>query len=104
MTEILYNVTLSVSEEIHDEWMSWIQEVHIPEMLKTGVFTRALLLRVHGVEQGGVTYAVQYSCKSMDDYERYKRDFAPALQAKTQSLFGDGVHPFRTLLEVIQSF
>jgi hypothetical protein len=104
MSEVVYNVTVNVSEEIHDDWMLWLRQEHIPEVLKTGLFRRAMLMRVHAFEQGGLTYAVQYVADSMENYERYLKEFAPSLRAKTESLFGDQVHAFRTMLEVLTTF
>jgi hypothetical protein len=104
MTDVIYNVTVNVSEEIHDEWLSWMRQSHIPEVLACGLFKRALLMRVHAFEQGGLTYAAQYTAGSMADYERYLKDFAPKLRAQTEALYGDQVHAFRTMLEVLESF
>jgi hypothetical protein len=104
MSEVLYNVTINVSDESHEAWVEWMRKVHIPEVLRCGLFTGAIFLRVHAFEQGGKTYAVQYACRSMDDLERYIQEFAPALRGKTESAFGDQVHPFRTTLEVLEKF
>lgn len=101
MSEIVYNVTVNVSDEVHEEWVRWMQEVHIAEVLATGFFTSARLMRVHAFEQGGKTYAVQYVSDSMESYERYQRESAPTLQAQAQAAFGDHLHAFRTVLEVI---
>lgn len=104
MTDVIYNVTVNVSEEIHDEWIDWMRQVHIPEVLTCGLFKKALFMRVHAFEQGGFTYAIQYTASSMVDYERYLRDFAPKFRAQTEALYGDQVHAFRTMLEVLESF
>ena len=104
MSEIVYNVTVNVSDEVHDEWVAWMQEVHIPEVLATGIFTSAQFLRVHAFEQGGKTYATAYTAQSMERYERYLREFAPQLRAKSEAAFGDHVHSFRTMLEVLASY
>jgi hypothetical protein len=104
MAEIIFNVTVNVSEEIHDSWLAWMRETHIREVLDTGLFTRATLMRVHAFEKGGLTYAVQYVAESMQNYDRYLQEYAPALRAKTESLYGDQVHAFRTMLEVVQVF
>lgn len=103
MSEILYNVTVNVSDEVHDEWVDWMRNTHIPDVLGTGCFRSAKFLRVHAFEQGGKTYAVQYLCDSMEKYERYQKEFASELQNRTQAAFGDHVHAFRTLLEVVSS-
>jgi hypothetical protein len=104
MSEIFYNVTVNVSEDVHDDWIEWLQSKHIPAVLRTGMFMRATLLRVHAFEQGGLTYAIQYVCPDMAHYERYLRDFAPALRAETGLRYGDKVQAFRTMLEVVQTF
>lgn len=104
MSEIFYNVTVNVSEDIHDDWLTWLRKEHIPAVLRTGMFLRATLLRVHAFEQGGLTYAVQYVSEDMAHYERYLRDFAPALRAETQQRYGDKVVAFRTMLEVMETF
>lgn len=104
MSEIFYNVTVSVSEDVHEDWLAWLKREHIPEVLTTGMFLRATLLRVHAFEQGGYTYAVQYVCPDMAHYERYLQDFAPALRAQTEKRYGDKVVAFRTMLEVVENF
>lgn len=36
MSQLLYNITVAVFEEIRDEWLDWMQEVQIPKVLKEG--------------------------------------------------------------------
>ena len=58
----IYNVTVNIEETIHDEWVRWMNEEHIPEMLATGKFTKALMTKVLVEEEmGGVTYSIQYT-------------------------------------------
>ena len=35
---IIYNVTVSVEESIKKDWLTWMQDVHIPEVMATGIF------------------------------------------------------------------
>ena len=35
---ILYNVTVKIDSEVHEEWLKWMLEVHIPEVMETGLF------------------------------------------------------------------
>lgn len=102
---VLYNVTIGVAERRTEEWLGWMRREHIPEVLKTGLFQKAILVRVRGHEQqGSATFAVQYHCESMQHYERYEKEYAPGLQTKSAALFGESVHAFRTLLEVVDTF
>ncbi|WP_411766373.1 DUF4286 family protein [Winogradskyella sp. A3E31] len=101
---IIYNVTVNVDDEVHDQWLVWIKE-HIPQVLATGKFSDAKLTRVLVEEEmGGVTYSIQYkahSRKALDDY--YKED-AERLRADGLKLFADKMLAFRTELEVIDEY
>jgi hypothetical protein len=101
---ILYNVTVSVDTEVSQQWLSWMEEVHIPDVLSTGLFMEAKLSRVLANDEGGITYAVQYLLESMDHYNRYQENHAGFLQEEHQRLFADKAVAFRTLLEVKASF
>ena len=99
---IIYNVTLNVNHEVHDEWVTWMKEIHIPHVMSTGLFTGHTFLKLLGDhDTGGVTYAVQYRCNSMDDYNTYNEKFAPALRQEGLAKFPDQFTAFRTLLETV---
>ena len=99
---IIYNVTLNIEDDIHQEWLEWMRKVHIPEVLSTGLFNGYRLCRLLDVEDAGTTYSVQYSCNSLDDYKMYKAEHAPRLQQETFRKFGDKFVAFRTLMEVVE--
>lgn len=99
---IIYNVTININHDAHDEWLAWMRETHIPDVMKTGLFSESRMLRLIGDEEsGGITYAIQYTCASMQDYETYREKFAPALQRATLEKFKDKFVAFRTLLETV---
>lgn len=98
---IIYNVTLNVDTDVHVEWLRWMQETHIPDVMATGLFLDSRICRVLADDDGGITYAVQYTCADMATYERYRDEHAPRLQAETQERYGGKFVAFRTLLEVI---
>jgi len=102
--QVIYNVTVSVDKQVCDEWLEYMKEVHIPDVMNTGSFLESRLSRVHGEEEGGVTYAVQYLCKDMNTYEEYQAKHAPALQADHTKKYGLRTVAFRTLLTVHKSF
>jgi hypothetical protein len=54
---IIYNVTTK-HESVHDQWMIWMQHKHIPEILATGKFTAARLVRINRRRNGGVTSVI----------------------------------------------
>ncbi len=99
---ILYNVTVKVSPEIEVEWAIWMKEVHIPDVMNTGLFTEYKMCRLlEQDESDGKTFAIQYLCKSAEDFASYQKEFAPALQQDHKQRFGDKFIAFRTIMEVL---
>jgi len=100
---ILYNVTISVDNSIKEDWLQWIKQTHIPEIMATGLFTEyKLLTLLFEQNQDSQTFAVQYFCKSLKDFQLYEGKFAPILRQKTQERYGEKCLAFRTLLEVLE--
>lgn len=98
---IIYNVTINVQEDIHDEWLKWMKEEHIPDMLDTKKFSKALMTRVMVQEpMGGITYSVQYTTESRDMLQSYYDENAEDLRSRSKAFEGKFV-AFRTELEVI---
>ena len=97
----IYNVTINVEESAEQDWLRWMQEKHIPEMLATGKFTEAKLSQVMVEEAQGVTYSVQYTTDNKETLEKYYRENANQLRQDGVSLFGDKLVAFRTELKVI---
>lgn len=100
---IIYSVTINIEDDVHEEWLYWMREVHIPEVISTGLMHgyRMLRLLTRQPDETGVTYNIQYTLQSLEDYERYQAEFAPALQQKTAAKFPGKFVAWRTLLEEI---
>jgi hypothetical protein len=101
---ILYNVTVSIDPIIHEDWIQWMKEVHIPEVIATGCFKEARLSRIKGEEEGGMTFSVMYFSPHPSLYEKYQNEFAPELQKKHSEKYAGKFAAFRTILEVIEEF
>ena len=99
---IIYNVTTNIHESVHDQWMLWMRHKHIPELLATGKFSSARMVKVLVEEEmGGTTYSVQYVTDSKETLEKYYQEDAAAFREEAQKLFGDKMLAFRTELEFI---
>jgi hypothetical protein len=97
---VLYNVTVSVDPGIHDEWLDWMRQVHIPEVMATGCFLESRFWKV--ITPGDadeITYSIQYLCAGMGDYERYRDRHAAGLQAAHSGKYAGRFAAFRTILE-----
>jgi hypothetical protein len=99
---LIYNVTVNVEEAVHQQWLKWMREIYIPEMLQTNLFTNARILRVMVDEQmGGITFSVQYYAKDKKSLERYYSEYLDAFSIKERQHFSDQLVSFSTELEVL---
>ena len=103
---IIYNVKVRIDDDVHDDWLRWMKEVHIPDVMKTGMFTDHKICRVLSDDPAhklcaGQSYSIQYICKNMDDYNRYMEDFAPGLQQEHSKRYKGKFEASRILLEVV---
>ncbi|WP_448530046.1 DUF4286 family protein [Raineya sp.] len=100
---IVYNVTVNIDKNIHEEWLNWMLNQHIPDVMRTGCFLENKIMRLlTETENDGFTYAFQYICASMQDLERYQKEFAPKLQAEHSERYKDKFVAFRSILEIVQ--
>ena len=101
---ILYNVTVSIDPEVHLNWLNWMRSKHIPDVMETGCFTECRISRVHGEEEGGMTFAISYICPSQEMYDTYQEKHAADLQQEHATKFNGQFAAFRTLLTVLEEF
>jgi hypothetical protein len=100
---IVYNVTCSMEKQLAPEWLDWMKQVHIPEVMATGCFQDYKIMKLITTvpDDPGINFAIQYRANSLGDYNRYRDEFAPALQQKTREKYGENITAFRTLLEEV---
>jgi len=102
---VLYNVTVSIDQDIEDEWKKWMQETHIPEVLETGYFIKYRMLKLLNEQSDatGPTYAIQYELVNIGKLDTYLEQDAPDLQKKHADKFGNKCIAFRTVLEEVKN-
>ena len=99
--KIIYNVTVKIDLSSHEDWITWMQEKHIPDVMATGYFNSYKLSKIlYTDESDGITYAIQYLCNSIGDLEDYQKNCAAQLQKEHTDRYKDKYVAFRTLLEV----
>ena len=101
---IIYNVTVNIDEDVHDDWFDWMTNVHIKDVMDTGLFLEARFSRILAEEEGGRSYSIQYLCKDMETLDKYQHEFAPKLQRDHTSRYEGKFVAFRTLLRVDKTF
>ncbi len=99
---IIYNITIKVEWSITEEWRQWMQEVHIPEVLSTGCFTKHQFVRLLQVDETeGPTYAIQYYAPALSKYDYYLQHHAASFRKQIKDKWGQKYVDFRTLMQVV---
>lgn len=100
---IIYNVTTKIDWSVHEAWLAWMQQVHIPEVVATGCFTRSQFVRILDTdEKEGPTYAAQYFAESKSDYNRYIEMHSAIMRQKVFDMWGNKFVAFRSLMQIVK--
>lgn len=100
----IYNVTVNIEEEAHDEWLAWMKETHIPDVMETKMFISNRMLEVLVDGEHGRTYSIQYEVKDMETVMLYQQVYAPKLQQDHKDKFEGKFVAFRTMLRLEHTF
>ena len=86
---IIYSVTIKINNDAETDWLKWIKDVHIPDVMKTGYFMdwkmkKLLLLEDNKSE---CTFVIDYSAQSFNNYKMYIEKEAKRLQGEHKKKF-----------------
>ena len=99
---IIYNVTTKVTTAIQHEWLTWLKDEHIPEILNTGCFSNAIILQLLETDDSeGPTYAIQYHSESKALYNLYIEKYAGIMRQKSYDKWGNQFIAFRSVMRVV---
>jgi hypothetical protein len=98
----IYNITSKIDPSIHENWVTWMKDTHIIEVMATNCFTQYQFVRLLEVDDSdGPTYAIQYMANSKADYNRYLEIHAPLLSKKATEAWGNLFIGFKSLMQVV---
>jgi len=99
---IIYNVTTKVAHPVTEKWLHWMKEEYIPRMIETGCFSNARILRMIEVDETeGLTYAVQYTAETREDYNLYIERHSERMSRVANGKWGSNIISFRSVLQVV---
>ena len=98
---IIYTITTTFKNESEQEWLQWVKEKRIPEILGTGYFKSHHMFKIKLPTnlEGEATYVVQYECESLEKYAAYAEKDSKRLQAEYPPKFIGKVTTSRTVME-----
>lgn len=100
---ILYNVTIILDEEIHENWLKWLKNENLQEIMNTGFFISYRILKVLDSPNEGLTYCIQFIADSAEKYYEFLQINPKLLQTNIPSEFQNKFVVFSTLMEFIDA-
>ena len=100
----IYFISVYVSLELVDEWLKWMKDTHIPNVMKTNIFISANINRVISKSDTGITYAIAYKCQTLKDLQRYEITFARKIRNEYNLKYAQSAPTFRTIMEILDEF
>jgi len=98
----IYNLTVLVNASIEEKWKLWMRETYIAEVMESGCFTGFQFVRLLDMdEEEGATYALQFFAENIEDYNRFKSLYGPAIEKHKQQKWNDDFVSFATVMQVI---
>ena len=99
---LVYEVKCWVNQSVEQKWLLYMKGKHIEDVLATGLFKPANLLKLeksfqakeHNKSQWEA-YVVQYSYEGQESFEKYQNNFAEGLQKEHKDIFGNSVRASR---------
>ena len=96
---INYSILADVPVDIKDTYESYMIDRHIPDLMKTGLFTGASISRGENGQ-----YRIDYFLANMGDYDRYIAEHAPRLREHFEKQFAGRVKTSRTVWESVREY
>ena len=101
---IIYSVTVNINKSVEDDWLRWMKEKHIPDVMNTGCFVSYRITRLLSPESydpDSTTYNIQYTLESLGKLREYQHLYAPPLQKEHEERYAGKFHAFRTILKEV---
>jgi len=102
---ILYTVTVGIDKDIEKDWLGWMQATHIPDVMRTELFIRSRMARdILNKKPTQTVFIIEYELENSAAFERYQKEFAPALQKDHTERYAGKFSASRTVTEVVGEF
>lgn len=102
--KILYNVTVKIIKEKSEDWIQWMLDTHIPDVMQTGKFLSYRMTEIFDdqSEDDGRSFAIQYVSQNMETFQDYQANFAKPLQEEHATRYANQYVAFRTLMQILK--
>ena len=102
-SKYIYNVSIKIQFDIEEQWLAWMKNEHIPEVIATTLFDSYTFFELlEPIDEEGKTFVVQYFTDSALRYEKYIAEYAALLRAKGFEKFSNKFIAFRSIMKEVE--
>ena len=102
---IVYKVTIDIDYSVEEDWLLWMKNEHIPELIQLNLFLKTNFFKRLPLEKNPKniynSYCVEYYCTSIKEYNLYKNTYANKIQEKHSNRYKGKFKAKREILELI---
>lgn len=100
---IIYNITTKVHHSIAAEWLLWLKEIHVKDVMLSNCFTEFKIVKLLEVDEtDGPTFAVQFFAESKALYNLYIEKFAGEMRKRSFDKWGDKFISIRSVMQIVE--
>ena len=102
---IVYKVIIQIEKKIEKDWLNWMRDVHIPEIMDLNIFYKSQLFNIiNNKEKEFSSFCIEYCCHSEQEYNIYKKKYSKNLQIKHIEKFKGKFKGERLILSLNNEF
>ena len=98
---MIYSITFAVENRAESEWIAYMKEIHIPQILKSDLVTSYHFTKVLSDETTDRAYNLQLHYPTRSHLEQYIAELDQEIQSRLQQQFNGKLGSFCTFLEQV---
>ena len=99
---IIFNTTFHLEDDVHPTFVDYMLRQFIPACTKSGLLTNPRLARVHGTDNEGYSYAMEFSVTDVLTLEKWNSEESAGIYRKLTDTFNDKVIGFSTVMQTVE--
>jgi len=98
---IIYSITFAIEDGIEQEWISYMKEEYIANIMEIGLFNDFRFAKTHPVSDVDTAYNIQFRCESLTHLELFEKQHASEIDEKMVEKYKGKFGSFRMVLEEV---
>ena len=99
---IIYNITTKVHNSIAEDWLQWLKDTHVKDVMESDCFTEYKIVKLLEIDEtDGPTFAVQFFAESKGLYNHYVEKFVGEMRKRSFDKWGDKFISIRSVMKIV---